>query len=61
MCSQTPAAIKAPANQKFKLVGSPNTTTANAAPTKGAVEKYAPVRAVPNPRRDRTNNTKLKP
>lgn len=36
-------------------------TTAAMAPRKGDVEKYAPVRAVPNERKARTKSTRLTP
>ena len=41
--------------------GDPEDGTRMFAPTKGAAEKYAPVRAVPRCRRARTNITKLRP
>lgn len=44
-----------------QLTASPNISTANTAPMNGAVEKYAPVRAVPRNRRARTNKTRLTP
>ena len=43
----TPAAMSAPAIQRLAEAGSPKAAIAIAAPMKGAVEKYAPVRAVP--------------
>ena len=43
------------------VTGSPNAVIAIAAPMKGAVEKYAPVRAAPNPRRARMKSTRLTP
>ena len=53
--------MSAAATQKLVVTGSAKTAMEIAAPTKGAVEKYAPVRAVPNPRSASTNSTKLKP
>ena len=43
-----------------QVKGSP-ISNANTAPTNGAIEKYAPVRAAPRWRKATTNNTKLKP
>ena len=48
-------------NDQASVMGSPNMAIASTAPTKGAVEKYAPVRAVPRWRKASTNKTKLKP
>ena len=43
------------------VTGSRHMTKDAAAPTKGAVEKYAPVRAVPMRLKASTNSTKLTP
>ena len=56
-----PAAMSAAAIQNGVDVGSPKARIATEAPMNGAVEKYAPVRAEPKPRRASTNNTKLAP
>ena len=54
-------AINAAASKNISDTDSPKIRIEMTAPRKGAVEKYAPVRALPSPRRARTNNTKLTP
>lgn len=54
-------AISPPAMSSLADSGSPSMRTARTAPTKGASEKYAPVRAVPRWRNPRTNMARLTP
>ena len=53
-------AISAPATRSDGVSASPR-RKASPAPKNGAVEKYAPVRAVPSRRSARTNSTRLTP
>ena len=53
--------MKAAATQNGHETDSPSITIEITAPKKGAVEKYAPVRAAPRPRKASTNSTRLTP
>ena len=53
--------MKAAATQNSHETDSPSITIEITAPKNGAVEKYAPVRAAPSPRKANTNNTRLTP
>lgn len=54
-------AINAAANKNKSDTDSPRIRIEITAPRNGGVEKHAPTRAFPSPRRARTNNTKLTP
>ena len=49
------------AGEHTPVSGSPRNTMDTSAPTYGAAEKYAPVRAAPSPRNAWTNSTTLIP
>lgn len=53
--------MSAKAIQNEGVAVSPRNSNETADPMNGAVEKYAPVRAVPNPRKANTKNTRLMP
>jgi hypothetical protein len=53
--------MRLPARKVCQVRGSWSARAPASAPTKGGVEKYAPVRAVPRRRRASTNRTRLVP
>jgi len=61
MHNHTPTTMAKEPARKSRVMGSRQIINPASAPMKGAVEKYAPVRAVPSARRANTNNTRLRP
>lgn len=61
MCSHVPIAIKAAANQNSNPGMLGQIANEMMTPKSGAIEKYAPVLAVPSPLRATTNRVRLRP